>query len=166
MFLRDRLNLVIETISETELAANRRLAESDSLLRAHRYAGAIYLLGYVAEIHLKDAVFRRLGASAADQCLPFRRLAERRARQMGLIGQLEGGHGVRFWARLLWSLPNASGSLLDPETRRSLCRHVLRVERNWDVGLRYSSDPCFADEAITLHRSVQRVRENRVRFRR
>lgn len=165
--LRDRLLGVEETLQEVELAAGRRLDEALELMKAERPAGAIYLLGYVAEIHLKNAVYRRLGAGPNATTVVFRRRAFEVARALELSGhekQFESGHGLLFWARLIWSVPNTQGHELPSGLRSGLCRHTLRLVTTWWFQMRYRSDPCTMVEARLVGASVEWIVRNRVQL--
>lgn len=165
MGLRSRLENVVETLTEIELAARRRYDDAVALFLANQFAGAIYILGYVAEIHLKSAVYRRLGALPSHQAEVFRRRAGSEAKRLALPdlkGQAESGHGVRYCARLLWSLPNTRGQLLSSELRTPLWRHVFRIHSNWWVEMRYYSDPATRDEAAAAFRSVEWIMKHQL----
>jgi hypothetical protein len=53
--------LGLDTISKLESASTWRLADAIALQNAHRFVGAIYLFGYVAESRLQAACLRLLG---------------------------------------------------------------------------------------------------------
>ncbi len=165
LLLRDRLHRHNPSVQDFELAAESRLDDAMTLLLANRLLGAIYLFGYVAEIYLKIAVYRRLGARQTAQVHVMFRQAHRRAQELGLsqhFEQWESGHGLMFWARLLWSLPNPDGRELGSEERCSLYRHVRRIEDRWTVNMRYSVDTSSRREAETVQTSVEWIKRNRV----
>jgi len=152
-----------ESVQDLELAARARLDDALTLRDRNRLIGAVYLLGYVAEMYLKVAVYRRLGARPNAQTRPLWRRARNEAERMELprhLGQWDGGHGLMFWARLLWSLPSAEGTL-DGRVRADLFRHVSRIERHWTIHLRYSPNQGGWQEAQIVYASVEWIRRRR-----
>ena len=165
MLLRERVLAANLLVQDMELAARRRHQEAMTLLVSKQPAGAGYLFGYEAEMLLKSAAYRRLGARPNSQAGVFFRHARQRARDIGLSGhsdQFESGHGLLFWARLVWSLPTPAGDVLPTDLRRTLSRHILRIESRWVVEMRYSPDAGSTDEAMTVFRSVEWIARNRV----
>ncbi len=163
--LRDRVQQHNSSVQDFEYAAVSRMDDAMTLLLGNRLLGAIYLLGYVAEIYLKIAVYRRLGARPNADVAVFFRHARRKGDELGLSQhreQWESGHGLIFWARLLWSLPNQEGRALGSEACYALYRHVRRIEDRWTVDLRYSNEPSSRQEAETVLASVEWIKRNRL----
>jgi hypothetical protein len=67
MSLRGSLDLVPETVQEFDIAASEKLTSGQALIVAGDSGAAIYLLGYSAEMLLKNAYFRLTGAALADE---------------------------------------------------------------------------------------------------
>jgi len=106
-----------------------------------------------------------LGARPTGQAEAFRWHARRQAERLGLprhAEQWESGHGLMFWARLLWSLPNPAGRALGADERNALYRHVRRIEDRWTVDMRYSTTTSSRREAEIVQASVEWIRRNRV----
>src|SRR4051812_22970226 len=89
-----------DTIEEFERAAQARFGEAGVLLAAGSYAGAVYLLGYTAEMLLKAAWFRLMGHAPAQTIEPGDWAAARSlAASLGLpLGNL---HNIAAWVRFL-----------------------------------------------------------------
>lgn len=163
--LRARMRQQNPSVQDFEIAAANRLDDALALLLGRRLFGAVYLLGYVAEMYLKIAVYRRLGARPTGQAAAFFRHARQRARELGLWqhqDQWASGHGLMFWARLLWSLPNAEGHTLASSECRALYRHVRRIEDRWAVEMRYLTDAGNWPDAERVLASVEWIRRNRL----
>ena len=111
--LAERLSRDNPSVQDLELAAEQRLADAMVLLADERCWGAVYLLGYVAEIYLKTIAYRRLGARPTSQeHVMFRhcRALSGQLRLWGHDAQWEAGHGLLFWARLIWTMPTPDAS--------------------------------------------------------
>jgi hypothetical protein len=165
MLLRERIRSVPLLVQEMDLAAKRRHQEAVTLLLSRNFSGAVYLLGYEAEMLLKSAVYRRLGARPNSQAHVFFRRACKTAQDAALAGhqgQFESGHGLLYWARLVWSLQGPRGQGVPPDLRRTLFRHVWRIEARWAVEMRYSADPGSKDEVMTVLRSVEWIARHRI----
>lgn len=164
LLLRDRIRRNNPSVQGFELAAESRLNDAVKLLIADRLLGAIYLFGYAAEIYLKSAVYRRLGARPTAPAHVMFRKAKEKAKELGLPKhkkQEESGHGLLYWARLLWSLPSSDGRELGSDECYTLYRHVRRIQDRWTVDMRYSTDMSSKLEAETVKASVEWIRRNR-----
>jgi len=99
--LRQRLEAVPETVQEFDLAAAQKNREGAALVAAGYNGAGIYLLGYSAEMLLKNAYFRYTGASWADRVGPRLGSALTAGRILIPLVPHEGYHSLRFWASLL-----------------------------------------------------------------
>jgi hypothetical protein len=131
-----------ETVQNLELASGDRFWEGFELLVAGRTAGTVYLLGYVAEMVLKNACFLFDGARPADPVKPrlgpYRALA--RQHFPAIERQRENYHSLVFWyTALLWRRRLARRPLA-PRLARQLGRRVARVHGMWTVAMRYYPD--------------------------
>ena len=102
-----------------------------ALASAGSETGALYLLGYVAEMLLKTACFRAVGIAAGDDIAPHLRAAHRDARWRG--GNL---HNLQSWFYLLNDVRFFQGNPWNPVLASSIERHVLTVDSHWRETLR------------------------------
>lgn len=84
------------TVQDLELASSDRLWEGLGLLVAGRTAGGVYLLGYVAEMVLKNACFQFDGARPADPVRPLLGPVRALGRQHFPAIQQENYHSLVF----------------------------------------------------------------------
>jgi len=142
--LRQLLESTPETMQELELAAEARYWEGLELMALGRRGAGIYLMGYVAEMHLKLACFRLMGASNAAPVDALRAAARRRAKD-GRVGcPEEGFHSLRFWFSLIERERADAGRCgLNADFQRC----VERLYQTWWVEMRYHPDA--ATEADT-----------------
>ena len=104
-----------------------------ALAGAGSETGALYLLGYVAEMLLKTAYFRVVGIPASDDIASHLRAAHRDARWRG--GNL---HSLPSWFYLLNDVRFFQGNPWNPVLASSIERHVLTVDAHWRETLRYT----------------------------
>lgn len=120
-------------------AAGERLADAECLDAGARHAGALYLLGYVAEMHLKAALWRLLKLpDAAD----WRELAGRAKAMAGRsLGRVEadGGHSLKYWMLVLLVLLRRDPDADTRELAKAMAGRVQRIHDDWTVELRYSA---------------------------
>ena len=96
MPLRQRLEAVPETVQEFDLAAAQKYREGTALIAAGYNGAGVYLLGYSAEMLLKNAYFRYTGASWADRIQPRLGLALAAGRILIPLVPHEAYHSLRF----------------------------------------------------------------------
>ena len=161
MSLRSRLSTVPETIQEFDLAAAERYSEGQQLIVAGNTGAGIYILGYAAEMTLKNAYFRFTGAGLADEVEP--RLAPARSAGRGLnsnnlftpglipLIKDESYHSLRFWAMLLQETRGAQGrAWADNEFTLEFERCTERLYNQWWVEMRYRRDLATQNEALQV----------------
>src|SRR5438874_1112353 len=109
MTVREQILASPETLSDFAWAAEQRFREAEELLFVGRSGGAVYLLGLSAEMWLKLACFRLLGAVPAT--VVASRLGPARAwmRAMAPTIDPESYHSLAFWAEYLirWRVANS-----------------------------------------------------------
>jgi hypothetical protein len=147
------------------LASNDKLWEGLELLVAGRAAGGVYLLGYVAEMVLKNACLQLRGALPSDDA--WSRIVP--IRSLGSLSKIrhENYHSLLFWYQALGTVRAAAGkpplpSLLD----RELFHRLSRVHSTWAVAMRYYPDgyiPSF--ESSSLFYDVEWIYNNRLQLR-
>jgi hypothetical protein len=140
MALRFRLSTIPETLQDFELSARQKYWAGLELMASGHEATGVYVLGYVAEMLLKNACFRFDGGRPGDPVGPYMGPARR---WMGVYYPLidsEAYHSVWFWAVLLRHKRRRAGRSLDVGIDQALLHHVRHVYRNWWVSMRYRSD--------------------------
>ena len=125
-----------ETWPGMEQAAAQRFWDSLALATADagHEAGAIYLLGYVAEMLLKTAYFRVTGVPSSQDIAPHLTAARRNASWRG--GNL---HDLRSWFVLLNDARSFRGNPWGAAVAATIERHVLIVVSHWRESSRYTS---------------------------
>ena len=160
MPLRRRLEVVLETVQEFDLAAAQKYKEGAALV-ASGYGGAgIYLLGYSAEMLLKSAYFRYTGASWADRVGP--RLGPALAAGKILIPLIphEGYHSLRFWALLLRETRRFQRRPLPPLLNAQFVSRTRRLHQSCWIGARYRRDQATGLEAATVQDDAAWLQRN------
>lgn len=112
-----------------------------------RRLGAIYLLGYVAEIVLKVAFFRVCGLPPY-QAVSLK-MATTHASWRGL-----SLHDVNAWAALLIEERRLRGRPFEPVFASQLKRHVMLVTANWREALRYRHSAASEMELVEVFQGV------------
>lgn len=137
MKLSDRVRNGEELLQDFELAAEERFLDAQELLARGHGTGATYLVGYVAEMLLKNAVFRFDGARPFDKIYPRLSPAKKWA-QRSLPGiPFTSYHDIWFWAHVLRKKRSEKGRPLPPVVSQNLMRIAFRLSRAWSVELRY-----------------------------
>jgi hypothetical protein len=165
MGLRRRLQLIGgETLQDLELAAERRYREGVELIARGHPAGGIYLMGYVAEMVLKYAYFRYVGARPSDRVTP--RLGPARARGRILIPGIldESYHSLEFWSRLLRAERQRDNRPLQPEIDAPFVQRTRRLHQNWWVHMRYLPDHVQDWELRCMRADVGWLRKQRLQL--
>lgn len=162
MPLRGELEQIPETLGEFELAWQARWAEAQTLWVMEQHVGALYLLGYVAELLLKSAWFRFRGASPTDLVTwGLLGTAASQARALGLAGVgPESYHSLVFWAKLLRTARRRENVPLPPEVDAPFVQRTRRLYQNWWVGARYRRAVFVPQVLETAFGDVTWLRDN------
>lgn len=112
-----------------------------------RHAGAIYLLGYVAEMLLKVAFFRVTGFPPG-QSVTLRGIWKHPA----FLGK--NMHALDGLADVLIAERATRGRALDPVFAGQLKTSVLTVASHWQETLRYRHTPAMQTELAEVYRNV------------
>lgn len=166
MSLRSQLAGRVETLQEFSLAAAEKYDEGQRLIAGTDFGAGIYLLGYTAEIILKNAYFRFTGAALSDEVRPrlFPAKAAGDDRQGGgLIPGIpcESFHSLRFWAMLLQATRVNQGRLwADIEFVLEFERCTERLYNNWWVEMRYRVDLANTQQALQVLSDVGWLRNH------
>lgn len=147
MTLRRCLETVPETVQEFDLASVQRYREGTVLIAAGHPGAGIYLLGYSAEMLLKNAYFRFTGASVVDRVQP--RLAPALAAGRLYIPAIphESYHSLQFWALLLREVRRRQRRPLPALVDASFTARTRRLHQTAWIGMRYRRDQATAREA-------------------
>ncbi len=138
MAMRLRLQPVPETIQEFELAAEERYWTGlDLMTRGHGTSG-VYLMGYVAEMLLKNSYFL-LDIRTTPTFLVGSQLGQAKMAMSSFLPlyQFKGYHDLAFWASLLAEKRRQEGRPLPLPMELLLAQHVQRLADNWFVEMRY-----------------------------
>ena len=160
MPLRHRLELIPETVQEFDLAAALKYREGAALIAAGHSGAGIYLLGYSAEMLLKNAYFRYTGASWADRVQPKLGLALAAGRILIPLVPHEGYHSLRFWALLLREARHAQHRPLPPLLDAQFISRTRRLHQNCWIGSRYRRDQSTAREAAAVLDDTEWLQRN------
>ena len=141
----------METWPRMRLAADRRLWDSLTLALGGSgcETGAIYLLGYVAEMLLKCAYFQVIGVPVAQSIASHLQGARGHASWRG--GNL---HNLRSWFALLNDARSLKGVPWSAVTAATVERHVLTADTHWRESLRYTAFAATEEELNEVFGSV------------
>jgi hypothetical protein len=149
----------VETWSTLHAAAEARFWDGLDLAtsEAGRHTGAIYVLGYVAEMVLKVAVFRLHGVPPYADLSPHRRgilntYSTRRRRNL---------HDLEVWAEVLIDLRAIRGIPLDPGFAAQLRINVAVLVSHWKEGLRYRHTQATSRELREVFEGIDWLFTNR-----
>ncbi len=155
MPLRQRIAGQPETIQELELAAQERYLEALELLASGYPDGAVNLLGYVAEMLLKEVYSLSTGARPGDlvgpRLGPARTAGQNLPRLRGV--KHEHYHSLRFWALLIVETRRTCSRRLPADTEARLHQRTRRLYQNWSIEMRYR-------RGLVTHREAQSVLED------
>lgn len=154
MTLRRRLETVPETVQEFDFASVQKYREGTVLMTAGHLGGGIYLLGYSAEMLLKNAYLRYTGASAVDRVQPRLAPALAAGRLYIPVVSHESYHSLRFWALLLREVRRRQRRPLAPLIDASFTARTRRLYQTAWVGMRYRQDLATVQEAQNAQSDV------------
>ena len=160
MRLSDRIRQGDELLQDFELAAEERLLDAQELLARGHGTGAAYLLGYVAEMLLKTAVFLFDGARPGDKVGPRLSPAKKWAQKFLPGRPFTNYHDVLFWAHVLRKKRSDKGRPLASTVSQNLIRIAGRINRMWVVDLRYFGFEVTVDFAKALFEDVMWIKKN------
>jgi hypothetical protein len=150
-----------ELLQDVELAAAERLGDARRLLLHGNSTGAAYLAGYVAEMHLKQAVFRFDGARPNDRVVARLNPARRWAQRAIPAYRFSSFHDVLFWALVLRQKRRDRGRPLPEPLEQNLIRLATRLSRTWSVNLRYREREVTPEAARIVCEDVAWFARNR-----
>src|SRR5580658_5603332 len=104
MPLRSLISTSLETISDFVLAAQDRYEEAETLLQNDQFDGAVYLLGYAAEMWLKVSCLRLQQLRPSDPVRPALAPLRRKMRQIAPAVGFTDYHDLSFFAQAVIAL--------------------------------------------------------------
>ena len=116
--------------------------------------GGVYLLGYVAEMILKVAYFRFIGAASDDL---LKRLFEQPAFLTDVNTSAvvtESYHSLKFWTELLLAARQQRERQLPSHITNALRHYTDMLFENWLVKMRYSALVVTAQEWRDVQEAV------------
>ena len=164
MPLRHRIESHPETVQDLELACGEKLWEGlELLLAGHRGAG-IYLLGYAAEMVLKNACFRIDRARPTDDVNSRLRPIREWARQHGIRIDPEKYHSLLFWCHVLRAKRRWARRPLSAGIDQPLVQWARRIYGIWKVDMRYQPDQALQSEAESVYNDVTWIYDHRLQL--
>jgi hypothetical protein len=149
-----------ETLQSFMLAADERYFDATELLVLGRTTGAVYLVGYVAEMLLKHAALRLGNVRPGDEVGALMGPAMKWARRLLPTIDPEGKHSLWFWAHFVRRKRREQGRALDHRIDAELVRRMRRLHGNWMFNLRYCDVAASAVEAKTAFEDVSWLRKH------
>jgi len=152
-----------DCIQEYEQARLDRFWDGVSLWSTGRETGAVYMLGYTAEIAVKCAYFRVSGFTILQ---PIRRAelntAEARAKTLGVTAKPDGFHNICFWRDLLIAHRRTNGRPLDTVSEKGLMDNTKAVSDRWSIEMRYKRGYLSTSDVEQVARAVDWIDKNYV----
>jgi len=159
MTLRLRLQPLPETIQEFDLAAEERYWTGLDLMTRGEGATGIYLMGYTAEMLLKNGYFL-LDAQTTPTFPVGTQLGQAKLAMSSLLPQYKykGYHDLIFWATLLIEKRRSESRPLAPDVETALMVRVQRLSDKWFVELRYRAAQATTAELNDVYEDVTWIR--------
>lgn len=143
-----------ETWQSMELAANLRYQEALELIDNHQYLGALYLLGYVAEMRLKVAYCRLKSITPSTNITSIvSRTSAFRARSISA----KNAHDVKAWKELLFYERIALGKSISPIIAAKVNSAADKLNDLWEEVLRYRSTLPTEEELYETWDAVETI---------
>lgn len=160
--LRRRVLAHPERLQDLELAAEAKLKEG-RVLRSHGLDdGAIYLLGFTAEMVLKFAFFRYNKEPLSREVRPLLRPARHRAGKLIPRVNDDRYHSILFWGMLLRKQRRLDGYRWAETFDHGFVRAIRRIHQNWTIEMRYQSGNGTETEAKNVEDEVAWLFRNRL----
>ena len=161
MTLRLRLQPLPETIQEFELAAEERYWTGLELMTRGEGAAGIYLLGYVAEMLLKNSYFLLDKLTTPTFPIGTQLGQAKLALSTFIPGRsFKNYHDLIFWVDLLVEKRRQEARPLPTTVEVELMQHTRRLADNWFVELRYRAAQATAFEVNSVYEDVTWIRSH------
>lgn len=150
-----------DTWGEMTQAAERHYWDGLTLALAEhtQRVGAIYLLGYVAEILLKTAYYQIRRVRSNESVLAELRGMEGRATQLG-FPWVGNRHNLRSIAKLLIEERLKIGHAMEPNMAGLLMYHTSRLAGHWSETLRYKNLTASEREMAEVYGSIDWLKKH------
>jgi hypothetical protein len=164
MPLRHRIRANPETVQDLVLASDEKYWEGIELLTVGKQGAGIYLLGYAAEMILKNACFltdaARPGDLVGPRLGPIQKWANRHLPNI----PYESYHSLRFWLCVLQEKRRLLGRPLPYLFNAKISQRIHRVYGLWIVDMRYKPDDALQREAEAVYNDVTWLRDQRLQL--
>ena len=161
MTLRLRLQPLPETIQKFDLAAEERYWTGLELMTRGEGVAGIYLLGYVAEMLLKNSFFLLDKSTTPTFPVGSQFGQAKLASSTFLPGRpFKGYHDLVFWAEMLIEKRRQDARPLPANVELALAYHIQRLADNWFVELRYRAPQATAQEVNAVYEDVTWIRSH------
>ena len=161
MLLRALNETTDETILEFQAAAEDRYWEALSLMMDGHFAGGVHLIGYAAEMLLKNAYFSLIGERLTAPIWPLLAPAWTRGAAYfpgSFFQSSRDYHNLDFWARLLREERRRQGVALPWHLDSEYLFHTRRLYLTWWVEMRYRHAQATVGDAENALDSVSWLR--------
>lgn len=148
----------VDTVAELDRASEHRYLDGIGLYLAHEFrsTGAVYVLGYVAEMLIKSAYYRVRGVGPCEDLRAELRGMEARAMALGYAWTAgRSRHQVESLAGLLAYERRARGCALLAELESGLLGHASLIASHWSESLRYKDAVATEHEVNEVLSSVE-----------
>jgi hypothetical protein len=160
--LRYRIRSTPETVQDFELAAEEKYWEGVELLLIDRLGAGVYLLGYVAEMTLKNACALLDGATPFSPVTAYIRPTKNQVNRRFPLLAAESYHSLWFWAQALREKRRLAGRPLSFDS--TFTQRVRRLYGIWVVDMRYKPDQTVPREAQAVYDDVTWLRDHRAKL--
>jgi hypothetical protein len=148
MPLRQIIQASPETLSDMLVAADDRYREAEELLVNHQFDGAVYLLGYAAEMWLKVACMRLRGHAPTVQVKGALPPLKSWMNAVAPAVVFSGYHDLRFLAECIFHLRLTQARPLTGTLAAELRAQVVNgLHNGWIVDMRYRRSGVSASDA-------------------
>ena len=161
MTLRLRLQPLLETIQEFDLAAEERYWTGLDLMTRGEGTAGIYLMGYAAEMLLKNSYFLLDKSTTPAFPIGTQLGLAKLAASTFLPGRsIKNYHDLLFWSELIIAKRRQETRPLPAITELEFVRCTQRLADNWFVELRYRSSPATGAEINHVYEDVTWIRSH------
>jgi len=163
MTLRLRLQPLLETIQEFDLAAEERYWTGLDLMTRGEGTAGIYFMGYTAEMLLKNSYFLLDKSTTPAFPVGSQLGLARFAWSVFLPGRSLkkiNYHDLLFWSELLIEKRRQEARPLPAATELALTRCIQRLADNWFVEMRYRSSQATVAEINHVYEDVTWIRSH------
>lgn len=164
MGVRQQVETAGQTVAGMAAAVLERFDDAGVLLSGARNAAAVYLLGYVVEMKLKQRLAALVGAAGTDRWSASGGLrdqldSERVALGVAIPYDKEGHHSLVYYGTLL-SRALRNRAAMPAKQVNVLLRHVYTVHDSWRVEMRYWPGTVSTETAVAVRKAAEWLMAN------